>query len=231
MLKVDKYLALHSEFSRRKAKELIELKCVTVNGVPANFSTKVKEGDEVMVNDQLIIAKKISEILIAYHKPKGVVCTTERIQGNIVDAIGFKEKIYPIGRLDKDSEGLILLTNRGELIDKISNPLYMHEKEYEVTLNLPVRKKFLEEISRGVVLNDEETLPCTANMVAGTKRVFRVVLKQGMNRQIRRMCNLYNYQVIKLLRIRVMNIELGKLKCGEWRDLSTNEKKTLAEML
>jgi pseudouridine synthase len=162
--------------------------------------------------------------VIAYNKPKGIVCTTEKVKDNIIDAIGHWEKILPIGRLDKDSEGLILLTNIKELIDKIANPKYEHEKEYVVTLNLPVRSQFIKDAAAGIDIGSKEvTKPCTITVEPGTKRVFRVVLKQGLNRQIRRMCNKYDYQVIKLQRVRVMNIELGSLKPGEWKELSEAE--------
>lgn len=230
-MKVDKYIALHSEFSRRKAYDLIGEKKVTVNSKVANYSTTVNEGDKVEVEGKHIKEKKFTPVIIAYHKPKGIICTTEKIKGNIIEAVGHKEKVYPVGRLDKESEGLILLTNVGALIDKIANPEFEHEKEYLVTLNLPVRTGFLREINEGIDLNGETTLPCTTHLVPGTKRLFRIILKQGMNRQIRRMCNAYDYQVLKLVRLRIMNIELGDLKVGEWRDLTESEKTELLKSL
>jgi 23S rRNA pseudouridine2604 synthase len=223
MMKADKYIAQNSDLSRGKAYDLIEQKKVKVNGRVATYSTIVKSGDTVEADGVIIKEIKRKELMIAYHKPKGVICTTEKIKGNIIDAIGLKEKIYPVGRLDKDSEGLILLTNITELIDKISNPKFEHEKEYVVTLNLPIRKKFLEEISAGTDIGGVDTEPCFVKQEEGTKRIFRIILKQGLNRQIRRMCNKYDYQVVKLLRVRVMHIELGKLKVGEWRELSEEE--------
>ena len=162
-------------------------------------------------------------IYIAYNKPIGIVCTTEKVEGNIIDAIDHKEKILPIGRLDKDSEGLILLTNNASIINKIIHPDFEHEKEYLVTLNLPLRNPFLKQIADGVNIGETITKPCSIIAEPNTKRVFRIILKQGLNRQIRRMCNLFGYQVIKLQRIRIMNIKLGKLKIGEWRDLHENE--------
>ncbi|MBK9282939.1 MAG: pseudouridine synthase [Sphingobacteriaceae bacterium] len=223
-MKVDKYLALYSDYSRRKAFELIEAKKVLVNGKTANFSTKVNLGDIVLADSVEIKEKKIQELIIAYNKPKGVICTTEKIEGNIIDALNFKEKIFPIGRLDKESEGLILLTNKGEFVDKIANPKFQHEKEYIVTLNFPVRTAFLKEIRNGINLDGEITLPCKAEVIEGTKRLFKIILNQGLNRQIRRMCNAYDYQVLKLQRVRVMNIKLDKLKLGEWRELTSEEK-------
>jgi len=168
---------------------------------------------------------------LAYHKPKGVVCTTEKIAGNIIDAIKYPEAIYPVGRLDKDSEGLILMTNEGPMIDRIANAAHGHEKEYLVTLNMPIRPTFLDEISEGIKIMGEMTKPCKVWPEPGTKRLFRIILTQGMNRQIRRMCNAYDYQVIKLQRLRVMNIHLDKLKPGEWRVLTADELNKLKEAL
>ena len=162
-------------------------------------------------------------IYIAYNKPAGIVCTTEKIEGNIIDAIKHKENILPVGRLDKDSEGLILLTNNGAIINKIIHPDFEHEKEYVVTLNMPLRNQFLKDMASGVTIGEEKTKPCKIKAEPNTKRVFRIVLKQGLNRQIRRMCNVFDYQVIKLQRVRIMNIKLGKLKVGEWRELTEDE--------
>lgn len=230
-MKIDKYIGLSGYTSRRKAYDLIENKRVTVNGRTATFSTKVNEGDEVRVDGQKITAENLTPVYIAYNKPKGIICTSEKIEGNIVDAVGHSQRVYPVGRLDKDSEGLILLTNVGSLSDRITNPRYEHEKEYLVTLNLPVRSQFLNEIAQGIDLHDVRTLPCAVKREPGTKRVFRIVLRQGLNRQIRRMCNAYDYQVLKLQRVRIMHIQLGKLKTGEWRDLTEEEVKLLYEQL
>lgn len=222
-MKLDKYIALTGYTSRRKAYDLIDEKRVKVNGKTANFSTKINDGDVVTVDDEILKAKKFAPVYIAYNKPKGIICTTEKIPGNIIDAIAFPEKIYPVGRLDKDSEGLILLTNHGELIDRIANPEFGHEKEYVVTLNLPLRKQFIKEVSAGIDIQGEKTNPCIITPEPNSRRIFRIILKQGLNRQIRRMCNKYNYQVLKLLRVRVMHIQLGKLKTGEWRKLTEEE--------
>lgn len=222
-MKLDKYIAQSGFTSRRKAFDLIEEKRVLVNDKTATHSTKIKDGDVVKIDGKKLEVKKFVPVYIVYNKPKGVICTTEKIKGNIIDAVKHPETIYPVGRLDKDSEGLILLTNHGEIIDKIANAEFGHEKEYIVTLNLPVRKKFLDEISEGIDLNGEITKPCKVSLVPDTKRLFRITLTQGMNRQIRRMCNAYDYQVIKLQRVRVMNIELGKLKLDEWRNLTDEE--------
>ena len=170
-------------------------------------------------------------IIIAYNKPIGIVCTTENVEGNIIDAINHPQKLMPIGRLDKDSEGLILLTDNGNIINKIIHPDFEHEKEYLVTLNLPVRNQFLKEVAAGVDIGDAITKPCVIKPEPDTKRVFRIILKQGLNRQIRRMCNKFGYQVIKLQRVRIMNVKLGSLKAGEWRVLSDDEINALLLLL
>lgn len=230
-MKIDKYIAYSGYTSRRKACDLIDEKRVQLNGKVATFSTKVKEGDVILIDGEELKAKPFVQTFIVYNKPKGIVCTTEKIAGNIVDAIGHDQKIYPVGRLDKDSEGLILLTNQGDLIDKIANAAHGHEKEYIVTLNLPVRKQFLNEISAGIEIQGEKTKSCVVSLEPNAKRIFRITLTQGLNRQIRRMCTAYDYQVIKLQRVRVMNIELGKLKPGEWRDLTNDEIEVLMSQL
>ena len=222
-MKVDKYIGHSGYTSRRKAFVLIEEKRVLVNGKVANFSTKIKEGDIILIDGIELKKKEFKPTYIAYNKPKGIECTSEKIANNIIDAIGHTETIYPIGRLDKDSEGLILLTNHSEIIDKIGNSKFEHEKEYIVTLNLPVRTAFLNEISEGIEIHGEQTKPCVVSREPNSKRIFRIILTQGLNRQIRRMCNAFDYQVIKLQRIRVMNIKLDKLKIGEWRDLTETE--------
>ena len=167
--------------------------------------------------------ENLSFTYIAYNKPVGIICTTEKTKGNIIDAINHPQKLLPVGRLDKDSEGLILLTNNSSIINKIIHPDFEHEKEYIVTLNLPLRKQFLTDVANGVNIGDAITKPCLITPEPNAKRIFKIVLKQGLNRQIRRMCNVYNYQVLKLQRVRIMNIKLGKLKVGEWRNLTDEE--------
>jgi 23S rRNA pseudouridine2604 synthase len=230
-MKIDKYIGQSGYTSRRKAFVLIEENRVKVNSKIANFSTKVNKGDVVLIDDVELKEKEFVPVYIVYNKPKGIICTTEKIKNNIVDAIKHPETIYPVGRLDKDSEGLILLTNHGEVIDKIVNSDFGHEKEYLVTLNLPVRTKFLKEISEGIEILGEKTRPCVVRIEPGTKRLFRITLTQGLNRQIRRMCNAYDYAVIRLQRLRIMHITLGKLKPGEWRDLTQEELKELFETI
>jgi 23S rRNA pseudouridine2604 synthase len=160
---------------------------------------------------------------IAYYKPPGIICTTEQIENNIISAIRHAQALLPVGRLDKDSEGLILLTNNKAIIHRIIHPDFEHEKEYQVTLNLPLRNQFLKEMAAGVNIGDAVTKPCFIKPEPGTRRVFRIILKQGLNRQIRRMCAVFNYQVIQLKRVRILHIGLGKLKAGEWRNLTQEE--------
>lgn len=226
-MKVDKYIGQSGYMSRNKAYDLIGRKKITVNGKLATYSTKITEGDVVLVEGIDVKTKTFVPTYIVYNKPKGIECTSEKIANNIIEAVGHPQKIHPIGRLDKDSEGLILLTNHKEIMDKIANPKFEHEKEYIVTLNLPVRKQFLKEISEGIELDGKKTKPCKVSLEPNAKRIFRITLTQGLNRQIRRMCNAYDYQVIKLQRVRVMNIKLDKLKLGEWRDLTAAELKEL----
>lgn len=237
-MRVAQYIGQSGFTSRQKAKQLIDDKRVKVNGKIATHSTKILEGDKVTVDGKNIhtnvlisvestsTSKRIETdlpIYVAYYKPKGVICTTEKIKDNILDAINHPNKILPVGRLDKESEGLMILTNVGEVINRIINPKYKHEKEYEVTLNLPVTNNFIKSVAEGVDIGGMKTLPAEVKIMPGTKRVFRIVLNQGINRQIRRMCNVFGYQVVKLKRIRVINIRLDKLKPGEWRDLSQQE--------
>lgn len=164
---------------------------------------------------------------IAYYKPPGIVCTTEPIENNIIDAIKHPDQLLPVGRLDKDSEGLILLTNNKSIIHQIIHPSFEHEKEYIVTLNLPLRNQFLKSMASGVDIGDAVTKPCFIKADPNAKRIFRIILKQGLNRQIRRMCAVFNYQVIQLKRVRILHISLGNLKPGEWRNLNEEEVKQL----
>lgn len=166
-------------------------------------------------------------IYLAYNKPVGIVCTTEKTEGNIIDAINYPERILPVGRLDKASEGLILMTNDGAIMNKITHPDFEHEKEYVVTLNLPLRKQFIQAVTEGMDIGIGVTMPCKITPDKVSRRIFNIVLKQGINRQIRRMCNVFGYQVLKLQRVRIMNINLGKLKVGEWRHLTEEEKTEL----
>ncbi len=227
-MKIDKYISQHTKCSVRNALILLNENRVLINKKLAKYNAVVNKGDVVEVNKVRVIEKQFIPTTIAYNKPKGIVCTSEKIEDNIIAAIKHPENIYPIGRLDKDSEGLILLTNVASLIDKIGNPKFEHEKEYIVTLNLPITDKFIADIKKGIDIGGGDvTSPCEVFAEPNSKRMFRIILKQGLNRQIRKMCNKYKYQVVKLQRVRVINIQLENLKLGEWRELTPQEIKNL----
>ncbi|WP_339252725.1 pseudouridine synthase [Paenibacillus sp. FSL P2-0136] len=228
-MRINKFISETGYCSRREADKLVEGGRVTINGEPAMLGSQAEAGDIVLIDGQpLQTGSRI--VYIALHKPVGITSTTEaHIQGNIVDFIGHEERIFPIGRLDKDSEGLILLTNDGDIVNKILRAEGKHEKEYVVTVDRPVTPSFLTGMSTGVRILGSKTLPCEITRIS--ERVFRIVLTEGKNRQIRRMCSAFGYEVRRLQRIRVMNIRLGALKTGEWRELSQEEKQELGAML
>ncbi|WP_373295372.1 23S rRNA pseudouridine(2604) synthase RluF [Thalassotalea profundi] len=211
--------------SRRAADKLIEENRVTINGNVPELGTKVQPGDTVCVDGKMINAmptNKSDRVYIAYNKPIGITCTTERhVKGNIIDAIRHKERIFPIGRLDKPSEGLIFLTSDGDIVNKILRAENAHDKEYIVTVDKPISERFIERMSRGVPILGTITKPCVVK--PQSKFVFRIILTQGLNRQIRRMCEYLGYEVTKLKRSRIMNVELSNLKPGQWRNLSKDE--------
>lgn len=186
-------------------------------------------GDDVRVDNKSIAAtakNKSDRVYIAYNKPIGITCTTEKkVKGNIVDAIGHKERIFPIGRLDKPSEGLIFLTSDGDIVNKILRAENAHDKEYVVTVDKPISERFLKRMSQGVPILGTITNPC--KVTPQGKFVFRIILTQGLNRQIRRMCEYLGYEVKKLKRDRIMNVKLGNLKPGQWRDLTDREMKEI----
>ena len=222
-MRLNKYISETGICSRREADSWIEQGRVTVNGKRAELGTQVQDGDEVKVNGRAVGAKK-KQVYIAFNKPVGITCTTERhIEGNIVDFINHPDRIFPIGRLDKDSEGLILLTNNGDIVNEILRVENGHEKEYIVTVDKPVSEDFLAGMAKGVHLPElaTTTKPCRTSRIS--ERVFRIVLAQGLNRQIRRMCEAFGYEVRRLQRVRIIELRLGKLKPGEWRDLTTEE--------
>lgn len=215
--------------SRREADKLIEEKRVTINGIVCELGSTVKSGDTVCIDGRPIGTKKKS-IYIAFNKPVGIECTTDnRVAENIVNFVNHSERIFPIGRLDKDSEGLILLTNDGDIVNKILRAENHHEKEYIVTVNKTINPTFLEGMSKGVKILGMKTKPC--NIYPINDKTFRIILTQGLNRQIRRMCETFNYRVIKLKRIRIMNIRLGNLKIGHWRNVTKNELNELMRMI
>lgn len=225
LIRLNKFISDSGYCSRREADKLIEQQRVKINGNIPELGTKVSPGDKVTVDNQSIAASaqnKSDRVYIAYHKPVGITCTTERhVQGNIVDAIGHKQRIFPIGRLDKPSEGLIFLTSDGDIVNKILRAENAHDKEYVVTVNRPLTEHFIKKMANGIPILDTVTKPCVVTMQS--KMVFRIVLTQGLNRQIRRMCEYLGYEVTKLKRSRIMSVRLAGLKPGQWRNLTEEE--------
>lgn len=224
-VRLNKYLSDAGICSRRQADRLVEEGRITVDGQPAELGQKVLPDQKVCLDGHLVGKEggvSHRRIVLAVNKPKGIVCTTSKKEkDNIVDFIGYPERVYPVGRLDKDSEGLILMTNDGELMDEILRARNGHEKEYEVQVNRPVSARFLKEMAGGVPILDTVTRPCRVRKT-GTFS-FRIILTQGLNRQIRRMCEALGYRVRALKRIRVMNIYLGDLPEGDCRELTETE--------
>ncbi len=223
-MRLNKFLSETGAWSRRGADTVIAEGRVTVNGEKAALGTQVADGDDVRVDGAAVGAsrKQVAPVYIALHKPVGITCTTERhVGGNIIDFIGHRERIFPIGRLDKESEGLILLTNDGDVVNEVLRVEHGHEKEYVVAIDGSVTDDFLRKMTTGVDLGDAVTRPCRVWRVG--PRVFRIVLTQGLNRQIRRMCQVLGFRVVTLVRVRIMHIELGTLRLGQWRDLRPDE--------
>ena len=224
-IRLNKYIASSGLCSRREADTLIESGKVTINGIVAVQGTKVNDGDIVEVTGRRITPDD-DMIYIAFNKPLGITCTTDRRDpSNIIDYIGMDERIFPVGRLDKNSSGLILLTNDGSIVNKLLRAENGHEKEYLVTVNRPYDNKFIKTMESGVPVLGQLTLPCKLKPV--NDKTFKIILHQGLNRQIRRMCEYLGYKVTKLKRIRFMNIMLGDLETGKWRNLTSEEKKEL----
>lgn len=220
-MRLNKFLAESGACSRREADALIAAGQVTVNGARAELGTQVGEGDDVRLNGQRV-SEKPAAIYIALNKPVGVTCTTDtRDPTNIIDYIGHAERIFPIGRLDKDSDGLILLTNNGDIVNDILRAANHHEKEYLVSVNKPVTPEFISGMAAGAPILGTLTRRCRVQKVE--THSFRIVLTQGLNRQIRRMCEHFGYDVSRLQRVRIMNIRLGGLKPGQWRNLRDDE--------
>ena len=224
-IRLNKFISDSGFCSRREADRFIEQNCVRVNGAKAPIGTRVFPGDEVRVNGRLIEASahdKTDRVYIAYHKPVGITCTTDQSErDNITDAVNHPERIFPIGRLDKPSEGLIFLTSDGDIVNKILRAENAHDKEYVVTVNKPITPDFIKRMATGVPILGTVTQPCKVVMVS--KFVFKIILTQGLNRQIRRMCEYLGYEVTRLVRTRIMNVSLGKLRPGHWRNLTDAE--------
>ncbi len=230
-IRINKYIADAGICSRREADRLIQEGRVCVNGDSAQNGTRVQPGMEVTVNGNSI-SRDIKKVYLAFHKPKGIVCTSEkREKNNIINFLHYPVRITYCGRLDKDSEGLLIMTNDGDIINGMMRAANRHEKEYLVTVDRPVTKEFVSELQKGVYLEglDTTTRSCSAQILSD--RVFRIILTQGLNRQIRRMCEHFGYQVERLIRVRVMNIVLDGLPCGTYRELTEKEIEELKNAL
>lgn len=224
--RINKYLSEVGFCSRREADKLIDAGRVTINGKVPEMGTKINPGDQIRVDGKLISEPEEEHVYIAFNKPIGIVCTTDikAEKNNIIDFINHPKRIFPIGRLDKESEGLILLTSDGDIVNKILRAKNNHEKEYVVTVDKPITKTFIHKMANGIPILDTITNKCEVRQINTYK--FNIVLTQGLNRQIRRMCDYLGYKVTKLKRIRIMNIILDQ-QIGKWRDLS---KKEMAEV-
>lgn len=224
--RINKYLSEVGFCSRRAADQLIEEGHVTINGKVPEMGTKIQPGDEVRVNGRLISKPTEQHVYIAFNKPVGIVCTTDvkSERDNIIDYIKHPKRIFPIGRLDKDSQGLIFLTSDGDIVNKILRAKNNHEKEYVVTVNRPIHPEFIQRMSNGIPILGTMTNKCQVKQLG--PKVFNIILTQGLNRQIRRMCEFLGYEVVKLQRIRIMNIRLD-IPIGKWRDLTPNEMKQI----
>jgi 23S rRNA pseudouridine2604 synthase len=229
-IRINKYLSEVGYCSRRAADKLLEEGRITINGKIPELGTKVSDEDEIFVDGKSIKKTEQDFVYIAFNKPVGIVCTTDtkREKNNIVDYINHPKRIFPIGRLDKPSEGLILLTSDGDIVNKILRARNNHEKEYLVRVDKPINEKFLDKMRNGVPILDTVTKKCEVEKI--DTMTFRIVLTQGLNRQIRRMCEYLGYEVKKLKRIRIMNIKLD-LPVGKWRDLTDEEMHELNKLL
>ncbi|MFC5601788.1 23S rRNA pseudouridine(2604) synthase RluF [Sporosarcina koreensis] len=228
-MRINKYLSEAGIVSRRGADKWIEDGRVTINGQPAELGSRVEQGDEVRVDGKPVKTEE-QLVYIVLNKPVGITSTTERhIEGNVVDFVNHPLRIFHIGRLDKDSDGLLLLTNDGDIVNEILREEHGHEKEYIVTVDRPITKEFIHKMESGVEILDTITKPCKVKQLGPRK--FNITLTQGLNRQIRRMCSALGYNVRRLQRTRIMNIHLGNLPIGQWRDLSDKELKEMFHML
>lgn len=228
-VRINKYLSEIKYCSRRQADKLIEEGRVTIDGSKAVTGQKITHGLKIAVDGEIINPDR-EYVYLVYNKPKGIICTTDKsVKGNIVDAINFPERIFPVGRLDKDSTGLIILTNDGEIVNRILRSKNGHEKEYVVAVNRKIEKEFIEKMSIGVPILDTITKKCKVKKLDDYR--FKIILKQGLNRQIRRMCEYFGYEVVSLKRIRIMNLTLGTLKEGNYRHITKKEMAEIRERI
>lgn len=224
-ISINKFIASTGLCSRRGADKLLDAGRVTLNGEVARKGNRVEAGDEVTV-DGKSLTEKPAAVYLALHKPAGITCTTDqRDKSNIIDFVNYPERIFPIGRLDKPSTGLILLTNDGDIVNKILRVENAHDKEYIVTVDKPINREFIKRMSGGLPILDTVTKRCEVEKLG--KHRFRIILTQGLNRQIRRMCEYLGYEVRTLKRIRIMNVRLDDLPVGEWRELREDELEVL----
>ena len=229
LVRINKFLSETGFCSRREADKLIEQGRVTINGVVPEMGTKISTNDEVRVNGKLVRENRKKRIYLAFNKPAGIECTTNQdVKDNIVDYINYHERIFPIGRLDKASEGLIFMTNDGDIVNKILRARNNHEKEYIVTVNRPITDRFIERMANGIPILDTVTRKCKVEQVS--KFVFRIILTQGLNRQIRRMCEYLDYEVTALKRTRIINISLD-VPLGRFRELTDKEIEELNQLI
>ena len=228
-INLNKYISSTGICSRREAEKLIVDGKVTINGKPTQLGNRVFEGDIVKINGELLKSKP-KTLYIAYNKPVGIVCTTDsKERNNIVRAINHTERLFPIGRLDKPSQGLIFLTNDGDIVNKILRAGNNHQKEYIVSVNQPITSEFIQKMSNGIPILGTVTKKCLVEQISKTS--FKIILTQGLNRQIRRMCEYLNYEVTKLVRTRIMNVSLDNLAEGTWRELTNEEMQQINKMV
>lgn len=228
-IRINKYLSECGFCSRREADKLLEQGSITINGKIPELGTKVEPGDEVIVNGKTITTNQKKHLYLAFNKPVGIECTTnQKTKDNIIDFIAYPERIFPIGRLDKASEGLIFMTNDGDIVNKILRARNNHEKEYIVTVDKPITDEFIQRMSDGLPILDTITRKCSVARISNT--VFKIVLTQGLKRQIRRMCDYLGYEVLALKRIRIINISLD-VPVGKYRHLTAKEIKQLNELI
>ncbi len=228
-INLNKYISSTGICSRREAEKYISNSRVTINGKVAQLGNRVFEGDLVKIDGKPLKSKP-KTIYIALNKPVGIVCTTDsKERKNIVKFVGHPQRLFPIGRLDKPSEGLIFLTNDGDIVNKILRAGNNHQKEYVVTVNKPINERFIKRMSNGIPILGTVTKKCKVEQINDT--TFKIILVQGLNRQIRRMCEYLDYEVVKLKRTRIMNVSLGKLKRGEWRELTSQEMDEITKLV
>ena len=223
-VRINKFLSEKGPYSRRGVDKLIEEKRITVNDKVVKLGTKVSLNDKIKIDGELVFKpkKKRKNIYLLFNKPIGIECTTNQdVNNNIIDFIGYPSRLFPVGRLDKDSEGLIFLTNDGDIVNKVLRSERNNEKEYIVKVNKKITKEFINKMSKGVKIKNIQTKPCTIKKI--NNYTFQIILTQGLNRQIRKMCALFEYKVKSLVRTRIMDIKLGNLKVGKYRKFTFEE--------